>query len=632
MPEVGEANTLAAAATVPDELDAARALNNEYLKLHSDALLSAPQVTRAARLAAAIALVALPLLLATWARADDSGWVVNTFDAQIQIQNDGRVLVTETLAVDFGLLEKHGILRDIPTKYEWTKDPHKVRVYELQVLSVTNAQRKAWNYETSSQGANLQIKIGDADHTLSGRQTYVISYLVKGALNSFSDHDELYWNVTGGDWGVPISRSSAAVRAPGALTRTDCFVGATGANARCLIQGADAGGALFTAPRALIPGEQLTVVAWLRKGMVPEPLPILQDRARELSEFFDTTPLWLALAAAVAVGGVAFVYWRWYTLGRDEREHETIVPEYEPPERLLPAQIGLLVDERADTLDVTATIVDLAVRGFLTITEIPKQGLFGSRDWKIVRTEPPGVPKVLQEYEQTILNGLFSVAGGTDNEVKLSELRRHFYVTLGLAEKQLYGEAVKRGWFPADPATVRATYAVAGVIFLVLAGLIAAALGFVAGGGLVGIAAAAPAVALLALSPVMPRKTKAGAELMRRSLGFRQYMQVAEKDRQKFAEKEHIFAAYLPFAIVFRCVDQWAKAFEGIDLKAATSSWYVGNNIGAFSAMNISRDLSGFSEQISTAIASTPGGSGSSGFGGGGGAGGGGGGGGGGSW
>jgi len=76
---------------------------------------------------------------------------------------------------------------------------------------------------------------------------------------------------------------------------------------------------------------------------------------------------------------------------------------------------------------------------------------------------------------------------------------------------------------------------------------------------------------------------------------------------------------------VFRCVDQWAKAFEGIDLKEVAASWYSGN-LAAFTAMDLSRDLSSLSEQVSTAIASTPGGSGASGFGGGGGAGGGGGG------
>jgi uncharacterized membrane protein len=205
-------------------------------------------------------------------------------------------------------------------------------------------------------------------------------------------------------------------------------------------------------------------------------------------------------------------------------------------------------------------------------------------------------------------------------------------LTLAKAQSALYGDAVKRGWFPVDPSRTRATYAVAGVAFVILAGIVAAGLGALAGGGIVGVAAAVPAIGLIAASPVMPRKTRAGAELERRSLGFQRYIEVAEKDRQKFAEKEHIFADYLPFAIVFRCVEQWAKAFEGIDLKEATSGWYSGSSsLNAFSAMAMSRDLSSFSSQISSAIASTPGGGGSSGFSGGS-SGGGGGGGGGGSW
>jgi len=264
------------------------------------------------------------------------------------------------------------------------------------------------------------------------------------------------------------------------------------------------------------------------------------------------------------------------------------------------------------------------VRGYLTITEIPKEGLFGSRDWSLKRTGKDAGD--LLQYERTILTGLFA----TGDEVKLSALRRHFYTTLSLAERELYTDAVERGWFPADPARVRVTYAIAGVAFIILAGAITFLLGAAVGGGLVGIASGVPAIALIAVSPVMPRKSKDGAELARRSQGFRMYMEVAEKDRQKFAEKEHLFTDYLPYAIVFGCVDQWAKAFEGIDLKQVTSSWYSGSSLNAFTASGLSRDLSSFSGQVSTAIASTPGGSGSSGFGGG--AGGGGGGGGGGSW
>jgi uncharacterized membrane protein len=582
-------------------------------------------VRRAARLGAATLLLVLAAIFPARASADDGGWTISSFDAFIQVQSDGRVLVTETLAVDFGFIERHGIFRDIPVQYAWPQGVRKIRVYEVQVLSVTDAAKKAWKYESYGNGANVEIKIGDPDRTVTGRQTYVITYVVKGALNSFSDHDELYWNATGNEWPALISRATATVRAPAAASQTACFVGPVGSTARCTIQ-SQSSGALYTSPRALIPGEGLTVVFGLRKGVVPEPKPILQDRPRELDEFFDVTPLWLALAAFVAIGGVVAVFWRWYTAGRDEREHETIVPEFEPPEKARPAEIGVLVDESADTLDVTATIVDLAVRGYLTITEIPKEGLFGSRDWTLARKKP--ADDGLLEYEGTILGGLFT----DGDEVKLSALRQHFYTTLAAAERQLYDHTTARAWFAADPSRVRVTYAVAGVGFVVLAIIVTGALGFLVGGGLVGLAGLVPSIAMIAAAPVMPRKTKIGAELYRRALGFKQYMVVAEKDRQAFAEKEHIFADYLPYAIVYGCVDQWAKAFEGIDLKAVTSGWYVGNQYTMFSAMNMSRDLSSFSSVVSTAIASTPGGSGSSGFSGGGSSGGGGGGGGGGSW
>jgi uncharacterized membrane protein len=327
----------------------------------------------------------------------------------------------------------------------------------------------------------------------------------------------------------------------------------------------------------------------------------------------------------VAVGGLVLVFWHWYTSGRDDPERVTIVPEYEPPDKLRPAQVGLLVDERADPLDVTATIVDLAVRGHLTISEIPKEGLLGTRDWLLARKSES--TEGLEAYEREIFDGLF--AGRAD--VRLSELKRTFYKSLARAQADLYRDAVERGWFPVDPERTRGTYVGLGFVAIVLAGLVAAGLGYLLGGGIVGLAGSIPAIGLMAASPIMPRKTRDGAELARRSNGFRMYMEVAEKDRQRFAENENLFSEYLPYAIVFRCVDKWAKAFEGIDLQRTTSTWYTGS-LPAFTAANLSSDLSSFSSQISTAIASTPGGSGGSGFSGGGGAGGGGGGGGGGSW
>jgi uncharacterized membrane protein len=114
-------------------------------------------------------------------------------------------------------------------------------------------------------------------------------------------------------------------------------------------------------------------------------------------------------------------------------------------------------------------------------------------------------------------------------------------------------------------------------------------------------------------------------------LGFRLYVATAEKDRQRFNEDQGIFARYLPYAIVFGCVDKWAKAFEGLESEAQASvvPWYTG--MTAFHVASFSSDLKGLSGSLSSTISSTPS-SGGSGFSGGGFSGGGGGGGGGGSW
>jgi uncharacterized membrane protein YgcG len=615
------------------------------------------------RLAAALSVaVALLLAFAAPARADD-GWVIERFASDIEVQRDGGLLVTEAIDVDFQLLsDRHGIFREIPVRYQWDPDPKMVRVYQVDVRSVRDANGRGLTYETSQNGANLRIKIGDADKIVVGKQTYRITYGVQGALNTFADHDELYWNVNGGDWAAPMRVVSASVHAAfDAFTSVTCFEGPLGSKRACQSSSSPQRAA-FSATTALPVGDQLTIVTALRRGVVTVPAPLLERRERGIDEYFDVTPWTMGGALVALFGGLGLVAWRWLAAGRDEREHETIVAEYEPPEKVRPAQAGLLVDEHADTKDVTATIVDLAVRGYLTITELPASGIFGKKDWSLTRTGDKAHPEALQPYERTIFDGLFgrgaldaaqaAVVGliqrfgdraGAAPEtraalemqptdvVKLSELKEHFYTTLAKAQRELYADSVARKWFAADPQRVRQIYAALGCGAIVVAGFLVFWLGSALGAGFVGLAAVVPAVALLGIASRMPRKTRTGAELLRRTLGFRHYMEIAEKERQRFAERENIFSEYLPYAIVFGCVEKWASAFKDIDATRATASWYTGSSLAAFSVNDLSSNLSSFSNQVSSTIAATPGGSGGSGFSGGG-SGGGGGGGGGGSW
>ena len=613
--------------------------------------------------ASALLFVAAALLVSAAPATADAGWVIERFASDIEVQRDGGLLITEAIDVDFQLLsDRHGIFRDIPVRYQWDPDPKLVRIYQVSVQSVRDASGRGLKYETSENGANLQIKIGDANQIVVGKQTYRITYSVRGALNAFADHDELFWNVNGGDWPVAMRVVTATVHSAfDAFTTVTCFEGSLGSKKACQ-SSVSPQRAAFSATAALPAGQQLTLVTAIRKGAVTVPAPILERRQRGVEEFFDLTPTTEGAAALVMLGGLGLVIWRWLAAGRDERDRQTIVAEYEPPEKLRPAQVGLLIDEHADTKDVTATIVDLAVRGYLSITELPATGIFGRKDWSLTRTADKADPAALEPYERTIHDGLFGRAPLDDratkivaliqqfNErvgaapaalaalqpkptdvVKLSELKEHFYTTLGKAQRELYADSVTRKWFPADPQRVRQIYAALGCVAIVAAGVSVFALGSILGAGLVGLAAVVPAVALLGVASRMPRKTSTGAELLRRTLGFRHYMEIAESERQRFAESENIFSEYLPYAIVFGSVEKWARAFKDIDVTKQTAGWYTGSTLGAFSASDLSSNLSSFSNQVSSTIASTPGGSGGSGFSGGG-SGGGGGGGGGGSW
>jgi len=470
---------------------------------------------------ALLAVVAALLTVAAPAAADE-GWVIDRFASDIEIQRDGSLSVSEAIDVDFQLLtDRHGIFRVIPVRYRWDPDPKMERVYRIDVQSVRDANGRNLNYETQQGSLNLQIKIGDANKLVSGKQTYRIAYTVRGALNPFPDHDELFWNVNGGDWSVPMRAVTATVHtAFDAITTATCYEGPLGSTRTCQ-SSVSAQRAAFSATTTLPAGQQLTVVTALRKGAVTAPAPILERGERAVGDFFETTPGIIGAALLAMVGGLGLVAWLWWTAGRDERERETIVAEYEPPEKIHPAQAGLLVDEHADTKDVTATIVDLAVRGYLKITELPATGLFGKKDWSLTRTPDNAHPGALEPYEQTIYDGLFGYgamdatqkavvalikrfsgrAGAVEDtlaafqtkptdEVKLSELKQHFYTTLAKAQRELYDDSVKRKWFAADPQRVRQIYVALGLGAIVIAGFLALWLGASWGAGLVGLGAA----------------------------------------------------------------------------------------------------------------------------------------------
>jgi uncharacterized protein (TIGR04222 family) len=600
------------------------------------------------RTSAAIAVTAvLVLVLGAAAPAHaQAGESIRRYQSQITIEQSGDLRVAEQIDYDFGDNSRHGITRDIPTRFHY-KDTRYDRLEPVSDVAVTGSPGTPVQTKVTTDGAATHIRIGDPNRTITGEHTYTINYRVRGALNAFPDHDELYWNAIGMEWFVLIQNAAATVSAPAAITGVACFAGPKGSSLSCDRATSDGSSSNFS-ERFLGPQSGLTVVVGLPPGAVHVGPPILEERW-SIGRAFSVTGATVGGAAALGlllVGAVIALVWRGgrdrrfigsavdVAFGSDSGKDEPVplgsghdVPvEFEPPDKLRPGELGTLVDAAANPLDVTATIVDLAVRGYLRIEEVPKEGWFGKADWNLVQTRQPD--DKLQPYERTLLNGIFT--SGSRPQVKLSELRNTFASKLHEVQEQLYNDAMKRGWFVRRPDKVRVFWTVMGVLASVagIAALVVlAAFTHVA---LLGVPLAVAGLLLLAVGHWMPRRTAKGYGVLQRTRGFKRFIDESEKERARFAERHNLFSEYLPYAIVFHATDKWARAFAGLDGQLPdTGGWYVSPNPFTFAVFAASMD--GFTTTTAGTIASTPGTSGSSGFSGGF-SGGGGGGGGGGSW
>jgi uncharacterized protein (TIGR04222 family) len=589
-------------------------------------------------------LLVLVLLVAGPASAQSGSEVIHSYEVDIEILDTGDLVVTERIDYDFGSALRHGIFRTIPTRYYL--DEVNDRVYRIEDIAVQSPTAPA-DVDVSSEGAFTKIRVGDPDVEISGRHRYTLTYRVEGVLNPFTDHDELYWNAIGDEWQAPIDGVEVTVRTPADIERATCFQGYEGATEPCARAQVRASTVRFLTGRTLQPYEGLTVVVAIPKGAVPEPEPIKEERW-SAERAFDLNPWTIATGVAV-VGLLGGALGRlWWREGRDRRflgsqidqvmgtpsgESEAVpigegdfeAPvEFAPPENVRPGQIGTLLDERANVIDVTATIVDLAGRGFLLIQEIPDEGLFSKTDWTLIRLEKD--ESELLAYERQLLEALFR----DGNEVTVSELKTAFAERLHGVEASLYADAMRQKWFRARPDTVRGRWAVRGVLLLVIGVVLTFALALWTHWGIVGIPVIGAGLALALMATRMPARTAKGTAMLRRIRGFRRVIATAEQHMARWAEEENVFTRYLPYAIVFGLTKKWAKAFEDLGLAPDTASWYVGTH--PFTALAFADSIDGFAVTTGGTLASTPSSSGSSGFGGGGFSGGGGGGGGGGSW
>ncbi len=537
---------------------------------------------------------------------------IRNYDTSIDVSPDGTMSVVENIEYDFGNLEKHGIYRNIPYAYKARGGNFKLRFSDFKV---TDPNGVDYNFDKYTEGSEIVLKIGDPDKTITGRHVYVISYKVKRAINFFAnDHDELYWNIIGTGWQVPILKAQSTVNMPANITKSVCYTGIVGSTAsNCSILPQSDNQVIVRSSSVLNASEGLTMVIAIPFGSIAQ--PTTAEKIKDI--VYDNGILALPLVIFI----IMFLIWR--KIGRDAKGRGVIVAQYEAPEGLSPMQVGAYLTGRVSNIHLSAEIINLAANGYIKINRLEKKSFFWSQpDYEFIKIKKP-----TKIYHNSVK--LFESLFQTGDSVKLSDLKddKLFIADIEKVKDALTEEMDKAKIYKYNPFNVRFLIIFV-AFFLFVFGLILLGSLFGAYGVL---SVFISFIIALIFGIIMPARTKLGAEIQELILGFKKYLSVAEADRINFhnapEKTPERFEALLPFAMALGVEKQWAKQFE--DIYKQNPSWYSDGSGNMFSATAFASSLTEVSSNFqSTMTTSSDGGSGFSG----GGSGGGGGGGGGGSW
>jgi uncharacterized membrane protein len=536
----------------------------------------------------------------TKVRAADEGWVIDNFHSEIQIRNDAKVMVVETIEVDFFDLQKHGIYRNIPIKYKGSGgNSLKVR---FNVLDVTDQKNNKLKYQQNMDGNDVVLKIGHPNIFVTGKQTYVISYELERVITTPHDQAELYWNVTGLDWPVPITKSSAIITGEDNLfLESVCFEGVYGAGNECQKELTDSE-ATFSSGFLNV-GQGLTVVVKIDKSKVNLPT----DWQKLKWFLYDN---WLYLSPLLTLGLMIWLYWH---RGRD-KEYQNIFSEtgskktslfskvdgimtFAPPENLSAGEVGVLVDEKVDTRDITAVIIDLASRGFLTIKDVIKKGLLSRNTIELINNKQDELN--LLPFEKSVLDMLFTKS--RKDSTHLNKLHTRAYDDMQRVIKELYEHLTEEKYFTGNPRTVRGLYMALGIGIIFLGNMVAAS-GF---GGLIEsggghFAAVISGIIVLAFSFFMPARTPKGRKALKEIVGLKEWIRIGAW-REKIHEKNNFIEEVLPYTIAFGLTKKFVKALKDSDLK--NIDWYQSNQ--PINITNFAHAMDSFGGSVSKAVASS---------------------------
>jgi hypothetical protein len=536
-------------------------------------------------------------------------WRVSNFEDTITVNRDGSASVHETITLVF-VGEWHGIHRTIPIEYPGPDGTN----YQLfvNVTSVSDESGAKLKYDSSTSGAYRDLKIYIPD-AVNATRTVEIAYRVRNGTRFFDQYDEFYWNVTGNDWPVPIDHVITSVHFPDGASgslRAQAFTGVYGSTERDATAKVDGSTAEFETSNPLPMRGGMTIDVYIPKGILKPPSPLTK-----LFWFIGSNPIVFLPLATLAV---MFTLW-WYA-GRDPDPGMSVAPMYEPPPGVTPAEAGTLLDDHIHPRDITSTIVDLAVRGFLKIEETDEKGLlFHNKDYIFHLLQKREDWRGLAPHERVMLENVFA---GDAADIRLSSLKNRFYTAVPAIRTDIMSALKQKGIYTLDPESANG-YSIGAAFGILIPFAIFQFSGwadFLSSIPMVVGCVLISAVIWWLFARVMTAKTLKGARTHIAVLGFQEFMNRVDADRLKVMPP-NTFEKFLPYAMALGVEHHWAQAFAGI-IKDPPS-WYAapaGYGYGmAFNPILFSSSMHGMATDMHQVFVSAPrASSGGSGFGGGG--------------
>jgi len=553
------------------------------------------------------ALLVIVLCLFWFGVAEARTYYYDSIEVDIRVNSDSTFDVVEKMTYnlngDFGYFYRDVELKDLD------------HLSNIEVFDDNGNEID--DYDSSYNGNRLHIQWNFPRRTYNNElKSWTVKYKVHGGLGFFDDYDEIYWNAIFHDREYEVKQAEINVYLPTDQAKARLFIGYVGSRKEFSSYQIEGNKVAFWSEN-ILPKQYLTIVVSWPKGFIEKPF-LYRNQAIYL----------ITLLIALIIPLIVFIkaFKLWFKRGKDLSIDKTIIAHYEPPNNFNPATIGILIRQEVDVKDILATVIDLAVRGYLKITEKENKILF-------IKTKEYIFEKIkednnLRPFEKKIMDDLF----GRGNIISSNDLRNKFFKKIPKIKKAIHKEVAQTGLFNGNIQEVRKKYSKIYLIFLAvflvaifIPTIIIKALGlndvFVFCFIILGVSIAVSSLIGIIFAHFMPVLTQKGLEAKWKALGFKEYLHIAERFRIG-AETLDTFSKFLPYAVVFGVEKQWAKRFD--DFSYQEQNWYhPAHPGGSFSQTGSS--FSSFVSSVSSTFSSSPGGSGAGGAAGGGGGGGGGG-------